>query len=83
MLHQATDAPPVTEDVLAERDQATASAYLDQLRAEIDAKTAKAHAKAAAGPERKPMQVCWMCEERRTCTATPQGWECDRCSAIT
>jgi hypothetical protein len=33
-------------------------------------------------PERKRNQVCWMCEERRTCTPTPAGWECDTCQGI-
>lgn len=24
-------------------------------------------------------QRCWLCEDRRTCTLTPQGWECANC----
>jgi hypothetical protein len=36
----------------------------------------------AADGDRKPMQTCWLCEERRTCTKTAQGWECDSCRAV-
>ncbi len=41
----------------------------------------------AAGPlnaeqERKAMQLCWLCEERRTCTRTANGWECGTCGQV-
>ena len=32
--------------------------------------------------DRKPSQTCWLCEERHTCTKTPQGWECDTCQEV-
>lgn len=28
-------------------------------------------------------QTCWLCTERRTCTATAAGWECATCQNIT
>lgn len=37
----------------------------------------------AAGPETRRNQRCWICEERHTCTRTPQGWECPTCRTIT
>jgi hypothetical protein len=36
----------------------------------------------AADGDRKPNQTCWLCEERHTCTTTPQGWECDTCKQV-
>lgn len=31
-------------------------------------------------PERRRNQICWLCEERHTCTRTPDGrWECATC----
>jgi hypothetical protein len=35
------------------------------------------------GQKRIPQKLCWLCEQRRTCTAQPGGWECDRCRAVT
>ena len=35
------------------------------------------------GEQRIPQRLCWLCEQRRTCTAQPGGWECDRCRAVT
>lgn len=32
--------------------------------------------------ERKRNQRCWLCEERRVCTMTAQGWECDTCRCV-
>lgn len=32
---------------------------------------------------RKANQLCWLCEERHTCTRQPNGWECDHCRNIT
>jgi len=34
-------------------------------------------------PETRRNQRCWICEERHTCTRTPQGWECPTCQTIT
>jgi len=33
-------------------------------------------------PERKRNQLCWLCEERRTCVETSEGWECDDCQEV-
>jgi hypothetical protein len=35
------------------------------------------------GEKRIPQKLCWLCEQRRTCTARPDGWECDRCRTVT
>jgi len=35
------------------------------------------------GEKRVPQKLCWLCEQRRTCTAQPRGWECDRCGTVT
>lgn len=40
-------------------------------------------APAAESPERRRNQVCWMCEDRRTCTQVAGRWECDPCQAVT
>jgi hypothetical protein len=39
-------------------------------------------AAAAESVQRKRNQKCWLCEERRTCTRQPQGWECDQCRQV-
>lgn len=31
---------------------------------------------------RKANQLCWVCEERHTCTREQLGWACDRCREI-
>lgn len=33
--------------------------------------------------ESKANQRCWLCEQRRTCTQQPRGWECTTCHAVT
>jgi len=36
-------------------------------------------------PERKRNQVCWVCEQRRTCRidpGSPNGWICRECEAV-
>ncbi|MFD6859137.1 hypothetical protein ACFWCF_17570 [Rhodococcus sp. NPDC060090] len=32
---------------------------------------------------RRANQWCWMCEQRRICTQTPQRWECSDCLQTT
>lgn len=34
------------------------------------------------GRERKANRLCWICDERHTCTRQPAGWECDECVEI-
>ena len=36
----------------------------------------------ATATERRRNQKCWLCENRRTCTRTSQGWECDECRLL-
>lgn len=75
------DQPVPTEQNLTQRDTDVAAAYAQQ------------HDHAATAPrlrrggvdgelERRANQRCWLCEERRTCTQMPHGWECDHCRAI-
>ena len=61
-----------------ERDAAQIAAEI----AERDAYVREAYQQQraiAATPERKAMQVCWLCTERRTCTKVDSRWECDGC----
>lgn len=59
---------PIDLKSLAARDESTRQAY---------------RAQAVTAAERKPMQLCWLCEQRRTCTRTSLGWECDDCHEVT
>lgn len=93
---QETDRPPLTAEQIEARDRGTADMY--RLMAHVAAKMeAEAEAAAAAGVlaledlpepepvdtrERKRNQTCWLCEERRTCTRTDSGWECDTCIEV-
>jgi len=79
------DQPPITEEVLAERDAGVAAANRMQVNTTTAAETSgQGTPLAGKGSEvRKQNQRCWLCQERRTCTQTRQGWECDRCQAIT
>lgn len=36
-----------------------------------------------AGEIRKSNQLCWLCDRRRACVITEQGWECDTCRSTT
>lgn len=73
------DGPGMTEEQIEARDKGTAELY-------------RAMREIAANPipeprpepelERKRNQTCWLCEERRTCTQMPMGWECDTCKEI-
>jgi hypothetical protein len=87
--------PPLTEQILAERDAAVADMYRRRRELVAAAKTGDPDAARLARMEtrliaqiptgdgnRKPMQNCWLCEERHTCTKTPQGWECGSCQAV-
>ena len=67
--------PPLTEQVLAERDAAVAQAMRAQQAVAAEDATTE-------DPERRRNQRCWLCEERHTCTKTAQGWECDNCRAV-
>ena len=74
MLH-VLDGPALVEPdqvaaELRERD--------DSVRAQYRARaTAPAAPRSDSDPKRN--QVCWLCEERRTCTSEEAGWECAHC----
>lgn len=73
MLVQRPDAPATAPTEIAQRD-----AEVREILA------ARRHPK--PGPatelERRQGQTCWLCEERRTCTRMPTGWECDTCRGV-
>ncbi|TKV35314.1 hypothetical protein CFA71_24555 [Mycobacteroides abscessus subsp. bolletii] len=89
--------PEQLAEVFAERDRGTRAAYAAQ--AESDIALGKLAGKyidgagqamspwvaqvASSQVVRKAMQVCWMCEERRSCTHIGGRWECDQCRDIT
>ncbi|AVJ50273.1 hypothetical protein I5J36_gp57 [Mycobacterium phage Mendokysei] len=73
----------MTAEQIAERDSYVSAAYALQLAAPTSPKLVAAEsADAEDGPERRRNQTCWLCEERRTCTKRPQGWECDECRTV-
>lgn len=57
----------MTAEEIAERDNAVRAAYEQHQQQTVT---------------RKPNQKCWMCEERRVCASTPQGWECRDCQEV-
>lgn len=71
MLRQATT-PPALE-----------AAQPASLQARPPGRTAARAPAAAGAKERKPNQLCWMCEQRRICTREEHGWECVECQQIT
>lgn len=78
----------MTAEAQAERDAQTRAAYAALLAGADPARVAAVSShpmvqEGKAGPERKANQRCWMCEQRRTCTRQPAGWECDLCLQIT
>jgi hypothetical protein len=71
LLRQVPDAEPLTAEQVEDRDQAVAQHY--------QGRNASA---AQDGREWKSNQLCWMCEQRRRCTQTDQGWECRHCLTV-
>lgn len=63
-----------TEAELAAADAGLRRAHEQQIAVE--------RASAHTNPVRRANQICWMCEQRRTCTQQQQGWECDTCLQI-
>lgn len=65
---------------------------LEQVRADLAARDAstreqyRAQAATVAAAQqvstRKRNQICWLCEERRTCTSTAGRWECADCQSL-
>ncbi|OZC63588.1 hypothetical protein CH306_26385 [Rhodococcus sp. 15-725-2-2b] len=58
---------------LAARDASTREQYRAQ---------AATVAAAQQVSSRKRNQICWLCEERRTCTSTGGRWECADCQSL-
>jgi hypothetical protein len=63
---------PLTEEQITERDTGIKAAYAAMRALRI-----------ADGMEAKRNQMCWLCEQRRTCTKQERGWECDACRRLT
>ena len=80
--------PALTEHDLIDRDQAAAQAQARQQMIATGATTATAADATATAfaardePTRRRNQTCWLCEQRRSCTQMPQGWECDECRDV-
>jgi hypothetical protein len=72
LLQQAPDAAPLTEQDINDRDQAVAQHYQDRRDSPA----------AEDGRQWKTNQLCWMCEQRRRCARTDQGWECRHCQSV-
>lgn len=70
--------PRLTEDDIGDRDRQ----LRDVLRAQhsITATATATGTATATQPERN--HTCWLCEQRRTCTNTEHGWECDDCRQV-
>lgn len=74
----AAPGPALTAEQIAARDAEVAAAYAGHAE-----QVAAAHRVLPGdGGERKRNQRCWMCDDRRTCTRQPQGWECDECREV-
>lgn len=77
MLNVRTDGlardPEQVRADLAARDASTREQYRAQ---------AATVAAAQQVSTRKRNQICWLCEERRTCTSTAGRWECADCQTL-
>ncbi|WP_032366046.1 hypothetical protein [Rhodococcoides fascians] len=77
MLNVRTDGlardPEQVRADLAARDASTREQYRSQ---------AATVAAAQQVSTRKRNQICWLCEERRTCTSTAGRWECADCQTL-
>lgn len=76
-LVRNADAEPMTEEAITERDDAVREQH--RLQAE---------AAPVDDRPRKRNQLCWLCDQRRTCTQVQprdvlgREWECDECLVI-
>ena len=59
---------PLTAEQIAERDASVVEVLTSRRSVVVEV--------------RRRGQICWLCVERRTCTQTPHGWECDRCRVV-
>lgn len=60
---------PISAAAIAERDAATRATYVAML----------APATVSVEREWKQNQICWLCEQRHTCTLVNGRWECRHC----
>lgn len=77
---QETDRPALTAERIEARDSQVRFAYI--ANQELVDELTEDDMPAAAVAERKRNQICWLCDQRRTCTWMPMGWECDTCQEI-
>lgn len=68
---RVVEGPVMTPEEINARDEA--------IRAAVRAQVVRI---VAPDPECRQNQTCWLCEERRTCTRTASGWECDTCGEV-
>lgn len=73
---EPADRPQLTQEQIHDRDDAVRAANSRMLN------PAPASGPEPEAPERKRNQLCWLCEQRRTCTPAEQGWECDECRTV-
>ncbi|GAB4989905.1 hypothetical protein BB737_12780 [Mycobacterium avium subsp. hominissuis] len=73
MVHNP-DGHRATETELAAAQATLQRAHAQQIAVEIAA--------TQNVPVRRANQLCWLCEQRRTCTQQERGWECDKCLQI-
>ena len=73
MLVHRPDAPAIEPAAIAQRDAAIREVLATRRRPKPGP---------AVELERRQGQICWLCEERRTCTLVPAGWECDTCRGV-
>jgi hypothetical protein len=60
------------------------SADIPRTLRDVESGPAEQHDRPEPGGEEPiPQKLCWLCEQRRICTAQPGGWECDRCRTVT
>ena len=70
-LQRRPSGTPMTTAQIEERDTEVKQAYA-AMRRKVNG---------PAEGERVRNQICWLCEERRTCTRRDGAWECDSCQA--
>jgi hypothetical protein len=77
MLTVRTDVP----DLNPERVRADLTARDASIREQYRAQAATVAAAQQVSPSKRN-QICWLCDERRTCTSTDGRWECADCQAL-
>lgn len=78
MLREAHKPPPSAEVVDAQNTRYREVMAERALMVKLEARQKRKSA-IDKGEQRKPGQVCWLCEERRSCLLVNGRWECDGC----